>query len=462
MSLIGSITAVGPELGVIALALFVLVFDLIWGEREKILSWISVVVLAGILAWVALLPKYGIFKQIILAGTALVILISVVYMHQFKWRAEFISLLLIACSGMMMVASANELITLYVSLEVATISLFILTAFKKEDLLSTEAGLKIYVQGFASSAVLVYGLSLIYGLTGSTYLSVIATRVASIGFSSPILVLAVTLVIVGVGFKLSFVPFHMWVPDVYQGAPTPITAFFSVVSKAAGLIVFIRVLFVPFQALHTNLAVLFGALAIVTMTLGNLIAIPQKNIKRLLAYSTIAHVGYLLVGVAMWNAVGLSSLIFYFIAYAFANLLAFAVVIAFYNSSHSHHISDYAGLFSRNPLLAIGMAIALLSLGGIPPLAGFIGKFYLFSSAVSEGYLLLAGAGVVNTLISMSYYLNVIRQMFWGRPDRRHGPIKIGFPLKLALYICIALVLFIGIYPAPFLKAVEYAASFMF
>ncbi len=470
-----SLAAIGPEVAVAALALFVLLFDLVWPKRERLLSWLSACGLGAVLLWTALAPRYGsffydtfivdpvsiVFKQLFLAGTAVVVLISLAYLPQFRWKAEFVSILLIACTGMMLVSSANELITLYVSLELVTISFFILASYKKADMLSTEAGLKLYLQGFVSSGVLIYGLSLLYGFSGSTYLGAIAGAVAGTGLAAnPLLIIALVLVIAGFGFKLSFVPFHMWVPDVYQGAPTPVTAFLSIGSKTAGFAAFLRVVLVALGGLHTDVVALFGAAAVVTMTLGNLIALPQTNIKRLLAYSTISQVGYMFLGLVMADSLGVSALLFYLLAYMAANLLAFAVITAFYVKQGSHEIADYEGLFSRSPLLAAGMAVALLSLGGIPPLAGFVAKFYLFSSAAADGFLFLAAAAVVNTLVSMYYYLNVIRRMFWGGTEHRHGPLHIDPGARLAIIITLALVVLIGIYPAPFLAAMQYAASF--
>lgn len=470
-----SLAAIGPELAVAALALFVLLFDLVWPKRERLLSWLSACGLGVVLLWTALAPRYGlffydtfvvdpvsiVFKQLFLAGTAIVVLISIAYLPQFKWRAEYISILLIACTGMMLVSSANELITLYVSLELVTISFFVLASYKKADILSTEAGLKLYLQGFVSSGVLIYGLSLLYGFSGSTYLGAIAAKVAGTGLAaSPVLILALVLVIAGFGFKMSFVPFHMWVPDVYQGAPTPVTAFLSIGSKTAGFAAFLRVVLVALGGLHADVVALFAAAAVVTMTLGNLIALPQTNIKRLLAYSTISQIGYMLLGLVMADSLGVSALLFYLLAYMAANLLAFSVITAFYVREGSHEIADYAGLVSRSPLLAAGMAVALLSLGGIPPLAGFMAKFYLFSSAAADGYLFLAAVAVVNTLVSMYYYLNIIRRMFWGGAEHKQGPLHLDPGMRLAIVITLCLVILMGIYPAPFLAATQYAASF--
>ncbi len=464
----------GPEMAVIALGLFVLVADLVWKDRERMLGWLSVAGLGGVFAWTALVVRYGsyltdtfvvdrmsvVFQQIFLAGAIIVILLSLEYMEGFCWKAEYLAIILWALAGMMVVASANELITLYVALEVVTISFFVLTAWRKKDRLSSEAGLKIYVQGFASSAVFIYGLSLFYGLTGTTYLSVLANRSGEL---IGVHYLAFLLVLAGIGFKLSLVPFHMWVPDVYQGAPTPITAFLSIASKGAALAVFVRLMVVALQGMRADMAALLGALAVVTMTLGNLVAIPQSNIKRLLGYSSIAHVGYVLLGLVMWNSIGVSTLMFYLIVYTFANLLAFGVVIVFYNATGSDKINDYAGLFEKNPFLAICLALALLSLGGIPPLAGFVGKFYLFVSAAGEGYLVLAAAGVFNTLISMYYYLNVVRLMFWGKGVKREvrKPIAFGPALRVALLITLILTIGLGLYPGPIIAVLERAASFL-
>ncbi|MBS3164736.1 NADH-quinone oxidoreductase subunit N [Candidatus Woesearchaeota archaeon] len=460
-----------PELAVLALALAVLLGDLLRKGRARELAWLSVAGLAGAFL-LTLRTTYGtlftetlvadafgvVLKQLFLAGTAVVILLSMREMERFAWKAEYLSLVLFVCAGMMLMVSANELITLYVALEIVTITLFILTAYRKRDALSVEAGLKLYVQGFASSGILLYGLSLLYGATNTTYLPAIAQALAR-GSPTATLLLGAVMVLAGFGFKLSIVPFHMWVPDVYQGAPTPITAFLSVGSKAAGFAVAMRVLVLALGSLQGHLIVVLGALAVVTMFLGNLLAISQNNVKRLLAYSTIAHVGYMLLALVMSPKVGAASLLFYLAVYTFANLLAFAVLIALSDAGGGEDISAFSGLVTRSPWLAVAMVAALLSLGGIPPVAGFVGKFYLFANAVREGFLLLALAGVVNTIISMYYYLRIVREMFIVKSAA--PAVLPSFALKVAVALCLAAIVFFGLYPAPLLRSVEYAAALL-
>ena len=316
-----------------------------------------------------------------------------------------------------------------------------------------------------SSAILLYGISLIYGLTGTTSLSLIPRILAGLFLETltfdPVLLLALIFLIAGFGFKLALVPFHMWVPDVYEGAPTPITAYLSVASKAAGLVVFIRVFFQSFLILQirpVEWISLIAVLSALTMILGNMVALLQTNIKRMLAYSSIAQVGYILVGIVAASARGISSVGFYLLAYLFANMGAFIVAIAFSNQTKSDHISDYAGLSKRSPLLAIFMAIFMLSLVGIPPLAGFTGKYYLFSAAIEEGYIWLVVVAILTSVISLYYYAGVIKEMYF-RNSSEQSQIKITPSLKIALIISALGVLICGIYPQPFIQLTHEAAA---
>ena len=474
-----SLAAIGPGGAVAVLAMLVLVADMLWPRRERMLAWLCAAGLAAVFLWTASVGRAGtylfgtvrvdgasvVFEQIVLVSAALVVLLALETFQSIRWKAEYLAMLLFAASGAMFLASANEMLTLYVCLEVVTIAFFVLSSFCKDDPLSVEAGLKLYVQGFASSAALVYGLSLLYGLTGSTTIPVIARYLAggagSAGIASnPVALLAAVMVIAGLAFKLSVVPFHMWVPDVYQGAPTPVTAYLSVASKAAGFIAAGRLVLPSLLGLHTELSALLGAIALITMTFGNLVAIWQTNLKRMLAYSTIAHAGYLLLGLVMWNAKGMGALMFYLIVYLFANILAFAVILAISSETGSEEIQAYGGLLRRSPFLCLAMTAALLSLGGIPPLAGFVGKFYLFASAAGEGYILLAAAGVVNTLISMYYYIRVVREMFWGEGIHRRIAVPLG--ISLVVWLCLIALLALGLFPNSLLATVTSAAAGMF
>jgi NADH-quinone oxidoreductase subunit N len=376
-------------------------------------------------------------------------------------QGEYFGLILLSMVGMMFLACAGELLTLYVSLELATIPLFVLASYRKDELKSSEAGLKYLILGAVSSALLLYGIGLIYGLTGTTFLSqvkgtLIVSFLSGVGIG-PALVLGMVFLIAGLGFKLALVPFHMWVPDVYEGAPTPITAFLSVASKATGIAAFLRVFYQAFLLFQVDWVMLMAVLAALAMIIGNIIALLQDNIKRMLAYSSIAQIGYILLGVVAATARGTASVAFYTFVYLFANMGAFIAVIAFNNTTGSDQIKDYAGLSRRSPALAAMMAVFMLSLVGIPPLAGFLGKYYLFSAAIEQGFIWLVVVAVLASVISLYYYLGVVRQMYF-QNSKEEDPIKTGAMLKVALIICVIGVLLFGIYPNIFIDFANQAA----
>jgi NADH-quinone oxidoreductase subunit N len=331
----------------------------------------------------------------------------------------------------------------FLALETTTIPLYILAAFNRNDARSSESGMKYFLFGSFASAVLLYGLSLLYGFTGQTNLYAIAAFLGSPDFSvnaTPILI-AIALIVAGFGFKISAAPFHFWTPDVYEGAPTPMVAFLSVASKAASFALLVRFIIAVFpgtvvingqeiQAFWTQLA---AALAVISMTLGNVVALAQKNIKRLLAYSSIAQAGYVLVGIAALQAstaagqeAAVAAIAYYMFMYTFTNLLAFGVIILFSEATGSETIADLAGLSRRNPMLALAMTIALLSLAGVPPAAGFFGKFFLFQAAVQSDLTWLAIFGVLNSIVALYYYLVVIKVMYVDRSADDDKPIKVS------------------------------------
>jgi NADH-quinone oxidoreductase subunit N len=403
------------------------------------------------------------FAIIFLLSAFLAILSSIKFSDKFKhYQGEYFGLILLSTLGMLFLASAGELISLYVALELTTIPLYVLSAYLKEDFKSTEAGLKYLILGAVSSALLLYGISLIYGLTGTTDLIAIKKSLIigflQTGFTGPALILGFVFIIAGFGFKLALVPFHMWAPDVYEGAPTPITAYLSVASKAAGLAAFVRVFFEAFLIYQVEWVTIIAVLAALAMIIGNIIAIQQTNIKRMLAYSSIAQIGYILIGVVASTSRGISSLAFYVLVYLFANMGAFTAIIAFSNKTNSDEIKDYAGLSKRSPLLAILLAIFMLSLAGIPPLAGFAGKYYLFSSAIEQGYIWLIVVAILTSVISLYYYVGVVRQMYF-QPTINEEKIILPFHLKLALFISVIGVFFAGIYPQPLIQLAKQAAE---
>jgi NADH-quinone oxidoreductase subunit N len=347
------------------------------------------------------------------------------------------------------------------AIETASIPLYLLAGYLKGSERSTESGLKYFLYGAAASAVMAYGFSLLYGFTGSTNLYVIADVIGEGGTSIYLVGAVIFLILVGLAFKVAVVPFHFWAPDVYEGAPTPITAYISTASKAAGFILLVRIMLVAFPALSTGWVAVVAALSVVTMSIGNLLAIPQHNIKRLLAYSSIAHAGYALIGLAALSVLGTASLIFYLVAYVVTNLAAFAVVILFSHSTGSDEISDYAGLSRRSPGLAFALLVAMLSLAGMPPLAGFVAKFYVFASAVESQMVWLAFIGVINAIVGLYYYLTVLKVVYLYRSEEEDKAIRIPSSYAIALVTCTVLIVVIGVLSAPWMDwALEITSGF--
>lgn len=402
------------------------------------------------------------FRVIFLAGAALVFLFCLAYVSELPARmsGEFFWLALTACLGMMVLAEAAELITIYVGLELMSLSFYALVGYRQEEKLSTEAALKYFILGSFAIALWLYGAALIFGLTGSTRLAAIGQQLE--GTPGAIMFLGVLLLIAGFGFKLGLVPFHMWLPDAYQGAPTPITAFLAVGSKAAAFAVFLRTMVTCFAGLYENWAFLLGIIAAVTMTWGNTAALHQTNMKRLLAYSSIAHAGYILIGVAAFNQVGMSAIMFYLFGYLFANVGAFAIVGAVSRATEQEAIGAYAGLRWRNPFLALSMTLCLLSLAGIPPLAGFFAKLYLFLGAMEQGgwLLTLVIIAAINSAISVFYYVNVIRTMYFMKPPEDRA-LTAPFSLNLTVTLAVAGILLAVFYFQPIISQLAPVAALL-
>ncbi|MFH1336579.1 MAG: NADH-quinone oxidoreductase subunit N, partial [Candidatus Zixiibacteriota bacterium] len=377
-----------PEIFLFLWAIFIFIVDFFRKEKKQNLAYLA---LLGIIItiFLVMISQKGdlfdgmfhadsfstFFNLIFLVTGFLTILSSVEFTKKLpSYQGEYFGLILFSMVGMMFLASAGELLTLYVSLELATIPLFVLAAYRKDEQKSSEAGLKYLILGGMSSALLLFGISLIFGLTGTTFLKELKTalivKFISTGEIGPALALSLIFIIAGLGFKLALVPFHMWVPDVYEGAPTPITAFLSVASKAAGIAAFLRIFFRAFLIVQVDWVLLLAVLASLAMIIGNVIALLQTNIKRMLAYSSIAQIGYILIGAVSASSTGASSIAFYTFVYMFANMGAFATAITFSHTTGSYEIKDYAGLSRRSPALAAMMAVFMLSLVGIPPLAG--------------------------------------------------------------------------------------------
>jgi NADH-quinone oxidoreductase subunit N len=397
------------------------------------------------------------FKQIFLAGAILVTVMTIGYKKLQDTRGEFFALIVFTLLGMMAMASATDFITLYIGLELMTITFVILTAIDVTSIKSSEAGLKYIVLSAMSSAVLLYGMSLIYGLSGSlTFDGVI--KYFQNGVTSPIVYVAVVLVIIGFAFKISAVPFHMWSPDVYEGAPTPVTAFLAIGSKAAGFAVLIRILLEVVPKTHAVIGTIVIALASLTMLIGNLTAIPQKNIKRMLAYSSIAHAGYILLGIVAFTKMGVGAMMYYLLLYIFANTGAFAAVIAFSNETGSSEIESLAGGWKRSPFTSGVLLISLLSLAGIPPAAGFIGKFYLFAEIIRQGYIWLAFLALGTSIIAIYYYIMVVRVMFVAE-IKDTKTVVVPMSLKIVMGVSALATLIMGIYPGPITEWTTFIAS---
>ena len=415
------------------------------------------------------------FNFLIIGCVALVVLASTDYVQSVeRFQGEYFGLILFAATGMMLLAAATELITIYVSLELTTLPLAALTAFLLNKN-SSEAGMKFLIIGAISSALMLYGMALVFGFTGSTQLAEISAAVGQATGDTPFgnyaLFVGIILMIAGFGFKLSAAPFQMWVPDVYEGGPVPVVGFLSVASKAAAFAVVLRVFFTGFFDVALDWGILIAGLAAASMVIGNLVAVVQSNIRRLFGYSAIAHAGYILVGVAAgvksgdgifkapeFAAIGPDSVLFYLAAYAAANLTAFFAITMINSKINSDQISDYAGLSSRNPVLAIVLALSLLALIGVPPTGIFIAKLYIFTAAVDSGLVWLAIIGVINSAVSAYYYVRIIRIMF---TQPATSEVKItGSPAPwLALGLAGAAMLFMGIAPGFVMEAAQEAVK---
>ncbi len=462
-----------PEIVMTCLALLILLSELVIKRKETIafLSIVSAAVVTYLLAGSAgttfkgmfIADGYSLFfKLIFMLNVVLTVLISVKYIAIEKVNfGEYYSLILFSTLGMMLMASAGDLITLYLGLELMALSTYVLAGFLRHDIKSNEAAMKYFLLGAFASAFLLYGTSMIYGLTGTTDLKAISSYISSNGLSgNPVLMLSMIMFAVAFSFKIAAVPFHMWAPDVYEGAPTSITAFMSVGPKAAGFAVLGRVFMTAFGAARIEWTGILIPIAILTMAVGNIVAISQTNIKRMLAYSSIAHAGYVLLGIIAGTSEGMASVLNYMFIYAFMNIGAFAVVIMLRSEGFKgDDISDYEGLAKTHPLAAALMLVFMFSLTGIPPTAGFMGKFYLFMSAVSAGYTWLAVTAVIFSAISAYFYLRIVMYMYMKEP-KTEVQLSVSHGVALALAITVIAVLFIGVLPSAVINFARISAGF--
>jgi len=393
----------------------------------------------------------GLFRWLALGVSALVVLMAAGSREvEETLRGEYLGLVLFVGVGLMLLAEASHLLMAYVAMELVSLSSYALVGLSR-DARASEAALKYLLFGALASGLMLFGMSLVFGLTGALGFAEILRSAA--GLSGPMqqaLLVAVAFVIAGLGFKISMVPFHMWTPDAYEGAPVPVTALLSVGPKAAGLALLLRMM-AALDVVWSSLAGLVVALTVVTMTLGNLVALAQTNVKRLLAYSTIAQVGYLLIGFVVNTRGGVEAIMVYLVAYLFMNLGAFACVVAVVNESGSESLEAFRGLAKRAPALAALCAICLLSLAGMPPLLGFFGKFLLFRSAVDTGHLFLVAMALLNSAIALYYYVNIIRQMYLQAPTQA-APLRTALPVRLAAVVCGTCTVALGLFPDTLLR----------
>jgi NADH-quinone oxidoreductase subunit N len=458
--------SLAPVLVLSVFGMMVLITDLFIGKNKSILVFMSLIGL--LMAAISSLAKFNLpvhsfngayvvdhlsvfFTFIFCISSAMAILLSVDFNKREEIKVgEYYSLILFCTVGMIVLASSTDMIMIFLGIEIISISLYILAGVRRKDIKSNEAALKYFLLGAFATGFLLYGMALIYGSTGSTKLSIIS-KVVSEGqiISEPLMLMGVVLLIIGFSFKIAAVPFHMWAPDVYQGAPTPVTAFMAVGPKAASLAAFYRVMTEAMPELSYSWEILLCIVSVLSMFIGNLGAIMQTNIKRLIAFSSVSHVGYLLIAIIAKSSLSSSSLMFYMLTYAFMIFGVFGIVILLGRKGEENlEIENYSGLAYKHPVIALTMTIFLLSLGGLPPLAGFVAKFYIFSAALKEGYLILVIIAVLNSAISLYYYLKVIVFMYMKEPVK---PFNITLSPMTLLVIAISVfgTIQLGIYPDP-------------
>jgi NADH-quinone oxidoreductase subunit N len=467
-----------PEIIVLAFALLILVIEPLLSRRTKVISahlgWVGVA-----LAFVFLIRLWNLnqtsfnqmfvldnfaclFKFIFLVSSFLVIFASINYLREEEiFHGEYFSLILFSTLGMMLMASSFDLIVIFLAMELMSLSLYVLAGFRRDDLKSNESAIKYFLIGAFASGFLLFGITLIYGSTSTTNLAQIFLNLSYSGFEKTSMAwIGMGLFIVGFGFKIASVPFHMWAPDVYQGAPAPISAFISAGPKAAGFAALLRVLLLAFAKYQVDWSIVLWVLAVLSMTVGNVIALSQTNIKRLLAYSSIAHAGYVLVALVGGGEQGVSSALFYLLVYVFMNIGAFTIVAAM--GEKNANLDDYSGLVTRNPALSVVMTIFLLSLAGFPPLGGFLAKFYAFSAAVKSGYLGLALIAVLNSFVAVYYYLRVVVIMFMRRPPEELKPVSVPLSVGFALFVACLGTVWLGIFPDVFLMLAKSSFLLLF
>ncbi len=468
-----------PEMVLAAAAMALLLLGALRGESStRLVSWLAVAALVVVLVLVVagggehrtgffgmfVSDSFAVFmKTLVLVGSAVTIVIGLHYNEeQGIARFEFPVLVMLATTGMMIMISANDLITLYVGLELQNLSLYVVASFNRDSTRSSEAGLKYFVLGGLSSGMLLYGISLVYGFSGTTAFPEIARLLGAGMSASAGMVIGLVFVVVGLAFKISAVPFHMWTPDVYEGAPTPVTAFFAVAPKMAAFALFVRVMMAPFGPLIGEWRQIIVFLSVASMVLGAVAAVAQHNIKRLMAYSSIGHAGYALIGLAAGSASGIRGVLVYLAIYLFMNVGTWTVILCMRRKGQMlEEISDLAGLSQSQPGLALALAIFMFALSGIPPTAGFFAKLYVFLAAIDARLTGLAVIGVVTSVVGAFYYLRVVKVMYFDEPtDAFDHPI--AAELKGVLVVTALVTMFFFLLPGPIVGAAEAAAAALF
>jgi NADH-quinone oxidoreductase subunit N len=471
------------EMAVIALGLGLLLLDL-WTpvEQKRQLGYAAAAALGLVLAFsftnfvdsgaptTAFKGMYAqdglalFFKRLFLVAAIIVLVMSVEFADRIPTGiSEYYALILLALSGMMFAASANDFSLLFVAVELVTVTFYVLTSFQRSRLASLEAGVKYLILGALSSAFLVFGIALVFGTTGKMNFSELAGAAEQFA-TNKVFLLGLLLVLAGLGFKIAAFPFQIWAPDVYQGSPTPTTAFLAVGSKAAGFVLLLRVLFSAVPDITARWTKLLIVISAVTILYGNLCAIPQRNLKRLLGYSSISNAGYMLLGVAALSHDGQSAVLYYLGGYLFTVLAAFTVICLVMRQVEGEDIGALAGLNQRSPFLAATMTLAMISLAGIPPLAGFFGKFLLLKAVVEQGalnhaYYWLVAIAIVGIVISLYYYFGVVRAIYWSKDATDLSPMRISAPIKVSLYACVIGIFYLGLFPDSVLNSTTQAVA---
>ncbi len=439
-----------PALSIVGLvAVLVLSLWYLWGRDENLYDGLF------------LIDAYALFfKGFFLVLGILVVLVSVEYVRQHLSRpGEYYGILLFSVLAMMLMAASGELLTAYISLELLSFSLYVLVSYGRRGLKPSEAGVKYILLGAFASALLLYGISQVYGILGTTRFDEISAALAAADSPlNPAVLVGLALIIAGLGFKVAAVPFHMWAPDVYEGAPTPVTAYLAVGSKAAAFALILRLFTQAFTPAFDDWQIVLVVLAALTMTLGNLVALAQSNIKRMLAYSSVGQVGYLLMGVAAISPVAATGVIFHLAGYAVTSLAAFLCIIVFFNATGKENIADFAGLAKRSPYVAMVLTVSLFSLAGLPFFAGFTTKFYLFTAVAQGDLLWLVALAITNSLISLYYYMMVMKQMYMEEPEYESS-VPVTALSRGVLGLLLVGIIAIGVYPAPLVDAIDAARS---